>query len=144
MRNCLHIYLYWFLLIKKVSPQDFVQYHGGKELLQRIDELSEKVDTYKKQCADEAQHGDEVAPLNNEANHHHISIIKPERLKASVIKNAQNVKKKIPSVHVDIESKTISLRSKDIKNRDPDDLENCWYIKTLLYILFVDVFYAQI
>ena len=69
-----------------------MQYHGGKELLQRIDELSEKVDTYKKQCADEAQHGDEVAPLNNEANHHHISIIKPERLKASVIKNAQNVK----------------------------------------------------
>ena len=113
------------MILIKVSPQDFVQYHGGKELLQRIDELSEKVDTYKKQCADEAQHGDEVAPLNNEANHHHISIIKPERLKASVIKNAQNVKKKIPSVHVDIESKTISLRSKDIKNRDPDDLENC-------------------
>ena len=111
-------------LTLQVRPQDFMQYQGGKELLQRINELSEKVELYMTQCADEAQHADEVAPLNNEANHH-ISIIKPERLKASVIKNAQNVKKKFPSVSVNIESKTISLRSKDIKNRDPDDIENC-------------------
>ena len=90
----------------------------------RIDELSEKVDLYKKQCDEEAQHADEVAPLNNEGSSH-ISIIKPDRLKASVIKNAQNVKKKFPSVSVNIESRTISLRSKDIKNRDADELENC-------------------
>ena len=108
----------------QVSPQEFSHYQGGNELLQRITELSEKVDAYKKQCADEAQHADEVAPLNNESSHH-ISIIKPEKLKASVIKNAQNVKNKFPSVSVNIESKTISLKSKDIKNRDPDDVENC-------------------
>ena len=108
----------------QVSPQDFTLYQGGKELLLRINELSEKVDVYKTQCDEEAQHADEVAPLNNEAIHH-ISIIKPERLKASVIKNAQNVKNKFPSVSVNIESKTISLRSKDIKNRDSEELENC-------------------
>ena len=109
----------------QVCPQDLSQYQGGNEILERISELSDKVDLYTKQCADEAQHhADEVAPLNNEASHH-ISIIKPERLKASIIENAQNVKKKFPSVSVNIESKTISLRSKDIKNRDPDDLENC-------------------
>ena len=112
-------------LPQQVGPQDFLQYQGGTDLLQRINELSEKVEVYKNQCADEAQHADEVAPLNNEDNSHHISIIKPERLKATVIKNAQNVKKKFPSVSVNIESKTISLRSKDIKNRDPDYLENC-------------------
>ena len=63
-----------------MSPKEFTHYQGGNELLQRITELSEKVDAYKKQCDDEAQHADEVAPLNNESSHH-ISIIKPEKLK---------------------------------------------------------------
>lgn len=125
MQSVVNVYLRLSPLFQQVGPQDFLQYQGGTDILQRINELSEKVELYKNQCADEAQHADEVAPLNSEDNSHHISIIKPERLKASVIKNAQNVKKKFPSVSVNIESKTISLRSKDIKNRDPEDLENC-------------------
>ena len=107
-----------------MCPQEFSKYQGGNELLLRINELSEKVEVYKRQCAEEAQHADEVAPLNNEAGHH-ISIIKAERLKASVIKNAQNVKKKLPSVSVNIESKTLSLKSKEFRNRDSEELENC-------------------
>ena len=91
----------------------------------RISELTEKVELYKKQCAEEAQHADEVAPLNHESGLSHISIIKPKHLKESVLKNAHNVKQKFPSISVNIESKTLSLGSKAMKSRNNEDLEDC-------------------
>ena len=71
----------------EVNPELIITYPNGGQTLYTNSTYeilwsvggssSEKVDLYKKQCDEEAQHADEVAPLNNEETHH-ISIIKPE------------------------------------------------------------------